>query len=49
MNVRFFDYRTKYGELYFVIQGGPKKNNTESLSNIHNELNTCKSSISKSL
>ena len=31
------------------IQGGPKKNNTESMSNIHNKLNTCISSKCKSL
>ena len=30
------------------IQGGPKKNNTENMSNIHNKLNTCISSKCKS-
>ena len=45
---------TNTGFLYVInaimdIQGGPKKNNTESMSNIHNKLNTCISSKCKSL
>ena len=31
------------------VQGGPKKNNTENISNIHNKLNTFISSKCKSL
>ena len=38
-----------YMSRYVYIQGGPKKHNTESMSNIHNKLNTCISSKCKSL
>ena len=34
---------------YVHVQGGPKKNNTENMSNIHNKLNTCISSNTFSL
>ena len=38
------DYRTYGFLLQKHIQGGPRKNNTESMSNIHNKLSTCISS-----